>query len=839
VLGGRYTIVEQIGAGGMGQVFKALDRRLGTPVALKLVRADIAMRPELRERFRRELELARQVTHPNVCRVHDLIELDGLTVISMAFVEGQTLDDLIHSVGRLSTRQVLALGVQTCDALSAIHERDIVHRDLKPQNIMVDRSGRPVVMDFGVAHQRGLPRLTDAERVMGTLAWLAPEQAQGEPATARSDIYSLGLAFFEMLTGVPAPGDHKPLPMALRGAGEPARPPSELAEDVPPAMDAVVLRCLERDPERRYPDMASLRESLVEVSAALATGTAPRLVEPEPEQQRRRVRPLWFVAAAVAAAAVALIGGRGGNPTPPPGERLRVALLPLDYVGPPASLFLAQALPIVMGNRIGASPEATVAPFAASRDYSASETADSLATHLGVDVVVSGQLRIEAEQSRVSLAARDANGEILWSRDTEAPVSDALGSAEKLAAELLGHLGAGLGGAGAPRHDPRAMALYVEGRRYLEGWEVDRSYARALGAFEQALEIDPGLGEARASLAMALWRSYGETHEAGFVDRALAEAGAAVRQHPELPEAQLALGIVQLGRGRSVEALGCFDRARTLAPADDQIPLQIAAAYASLGRHEDAAQMYDAAIALRPNHWANYNAAGAQFLRRGDLERARAMFERVVELRPESDVGYNNLATVQLMAGEPLAAEPLLRAALRINPDAAGHANLGFVFYSTGRFEEAAGEFQKAVAANPGDPVYWSNLGDAYRQLGRDEHAGEAYQRGLDLTRGQLEINPDDAEARLGMAMLLAGHGDCQAVPAQIRRGVERAPERSDLRYYGAVAAAVCGIEGLAISELEAAVRAGVVADAASNPDLIALLGHQRLARLLAPADPR
>jgi serine/threonine-protein kinase len=153
VLGGRYTIVEQIGAGGMGQVFKALDQRLGTPVALKLVRADIAMRPELRERFRRELELARQVTHPNVCRVHDLIELDGLTVISMAFVEGQTLEDLIHSVGRLSTRQVLTLGVQICDALSAIHERHIVHRDLKPQNIMVDRSGRPVVMDFGVAHQ--------------------------------------------------------------------------------------------------------------------------------------------------------------------------------------------------------------------------------------------------------------------------------------------------------------------------------------------------------------------------------------------------------------------------------------------------------------------------------------------------------------------------------------------------------------------------------------------------------------------------------------------------------------------------------------------------------------
>jgi tetratricopeptide (TPR) repeat protein len=382
------------------------------------------------------------------------------------------------------------------------------------------------------------------------------------------------------------------------------------------------------------------------------------------------------------------------------------------------------------------------------------------------------------------------------------------------------------------------MALYVEGRRHLEGWEVDRSYARALAAFEQALAIDPDMGEARADLAMALWRSYGETREAGFVERALAEAELAVARHPELPEAHLAMGIVRLGRGRSLEALGSFDRARALAPADDQIPLRIAAAYASLGRHADAERMYDAAIALRPNHWANYNAAGAHFLRRGDLERARGMFERVVELRPESDVGYNNLATVHLMAGQPLAAEPLLRAALRIHADAAGHANLGFVFYSTGRFDEAAGEFQKAVAANPGDPVYWSNLGDAYRQLDLEERAREAYQRGMDLTRGQLEVNPDDAEARVGMAMLMAGRGDCGAVPAELSRGVASAPERSDLRYYAAVAAAVCGLEELAVRELEAAARGGVVADAASNPDLIALLGAKRLRQVLASAGP-
>jgi len=515
-----------------------------------------------------------------------------------------------------------------------------------------------------------------------------------------------------------------------------------------------------------------------------------------------------------------------------------VAVLPFDYVGPPASQFLARALPIVLGHSLAASPEASVAPFAASRDYSASEGASSLADHLGVDVVVSGDLRIEGGAARLRLAARDAGGAELWTRERSAPAADVLGSADSLASELLARLDAGGSDTGATRHDPQAIALYVEGRRYLEGWEVDRNFARALSSFEQALAIDPGLGEARASLALALWRSYGETHEAGFVERALAEAQEAVRRGPELPEAQVALGVVQLGRGRSVDALACFDRARALAPADDQIPLRIAAAYASLGRHADAEKMYDAAIALRPNHWANYNAAGAHFLRRGDLERARAMFERVVELRPESDVGYNNLATVHLMAGEPLAAEPLLRAALRIQPDAAGHANLGFVFYSTGRFADAAAAFQKAVAANPGDPVYWSNLGDAYRQLGQRDRSGEAYQRGLDLTRAQLRVNPDDPEARVGLAMLLAGRGECERVPQELDRGLGSAPERSDLRYYAAVAAAACGLEERTLEELRAAVRAGTVADAAANPDLVALLGRERLGRVLTGAQP-
>src|SRR4029079_12778028 len=161
----------------------------GGAVPLKLTQPRSGARAEIQERFRRELALAQQVTHGNVCRVHDLGEFDGILYISMEFIEGQTLDDLTQSVGHLSPRQTVALGRQICAGLKAIHERSIVHRDLKPGNVMVDRSGRPILMDFGLAFHQGRDRLTGAGSVLGTLAYLSPEQARGRTTDHRSDLY--------------------------------------------------------------------------------------------------------------------------------------------------------------------------------------------------------------------------------------------------------------------------------------------------------------------------------------------------------------------------------------------------------------------------------------------------------------------------------------------------------------------------------------------------------------------------------------------------------------------------------------------------------------------------
>src|SRR5688572_13749875 len=275
--GERYTIVEEIGAGGMGQVYKAIDRKLGKTVALKLIRPDTAAQQESLERFRRELALAQEVTHPNVCRVHDLGEVDGIVYISMEYVEGQSLEDLIQSVGHLSPKQTVTLGRQICAGLQAVHERGIVHRDLKPGNVMVDRSGHALVMDFGMAYHSAQERLTGEGAVLGTLAYLSPEQARGRLTDQRSDLYAVGLVLYEMLTGRRPPGDGGSVPLVLRDSGDACPPPSRLAPEVPGALDAVVMRCLERDPARRFPSALALEEALAHAAAALSSGVTSRV----------------------------------------------------------------------------------------------------------------------------------------------------------------------------------------------------------------------------------------------------------------------------------------------------------------------------------------------------------------------------------------------------------------------------------------------------------------------------------------------------------------------------------------------------------------------------------
>src|SRR3984957_1025356 len=276
LLGGRYRIIGLLGRGGMGEVYRATDLTLGQSVALKFLPAEAAGNNRLLERFAGEVRVARQVSHPNVCRVYDLGEIDGAPFISMEYVDGEDLASLLPRIGRLPADKAIETARKICAGLAAAHDRGIIHRDLKPQNIMMNKRGDVVIMDFGLAAIAD--QLSGAEARNGTPAYMAPEQLKGAEVTTRSDIFALGLVLYELFTGK-RPYDAKTVPQLL-SQQESAQLTSmtSLAADIDPAVEKVIRRCLDPDPLKRPSSALAVSASLPggdPLAAALAAGETP------------------------------------------------------------------------------------------------------------------------------------------------------------------------------------------------------------------------------------------------------------------------------------------------------------------------------------------------------------------------------------------------------------------------------------------------------------------------------------------------------------------------------------------------------------------------------------
>ena len=312
----RYEILGPLGRGGMGMVYKARDRRLDDEVvAIKVLRPDFAQDPTMASRFRSEIKLARKVRHRNVCAIHDYGEDRGLLYISMEYVEGVDLKQVLKRSGALPADEAYAVAIQVAEGLQAVHDAGIVHRDLKTPNIMRDASGVARLMDFGVAKRVGEGAATVTGHIVGTPEYMSPEQAQGMKVDARTDIYALGIVIYEIFTGqVPFRGE-TPISTILKHINDP--PPLELppAETLAPPLKAVLRRCLAKDPARRYASAREVGDALREaqhpsrrqVPMATEVLNAPTLPRSAPARPRRAFQPWLLGVVAVAAAAVVLL----------------------------------------------------------------------------------------------------------------------------------------------------------------------------------------------------------------------------------------------------------------------------------------------------------------------------------------------------------------------------------------------------------------------------------------------------------------------------------------------------------------------------------------------------
>jgi tRNA A-37 threonylcarbamoyl transferase component Bud32 len=322
VLSDRYEVRSTLGRGGMAQVYRATDRVLGRTVAVKVLSRRFSEDRRFVARFRREAQASAGLNHPHVVSVFDTGSHDGVHYIVMEYVEGETLGAILARAGPLPLDRAARIAADVAEALESAHRQGLVHRDVKPGNVMIDRQGRVKVVDFGIARAAADDTLTQTGTVLGTASYLSPEQARGDRVDARSDVYSLGCVLYEMVTGRTPFAADTSVAMAFRHVNEEPRPPSELRPEVPARLDAVVMRALEKEPDRRFRSAAEMREALLAtLSGAPASTTAGGDTEvmpaapPAPAPPARR----WWIAAGVVAVLLALLGiallaGTGTSP---------------------------------------------------------------------------------------------------------------------------------------------------------------------------------------------------------------------------------------------------------------------------------------------------------------------------------------------------------------------------------------------------------------------------------------------------------------------------------------------------------------------------------------------
>jgi serine/threonine protein kinase/tetratricopeptide (TPR) repeat protein len=845
---GRYRILEKIGAGGMGVVFRAHDERLDRDVAIKTLPKLGEVTEPARRQFRREALSLAKITDPHVAMAFDFGHDDGINYLVTEYVPGLTLDTKV--AGRpLPEAEVLDLGKQLASGLESAHSQGVIHRDLKPSNLKVTPDGRLKILDFGLAFVlksandlTATAPLSETFSDAGTLPYMAPEQLKGQHPDARADLWSAGVVLYEMSTGRTPFKDLTGARLIGAILEQAPIPPREVNPKISEGLERVIMRALQKDPKERYQSAGDLRIDL----ANLETGTAPVKARPLYPLRSKNWK-WWLLVAAVAVLGIAGLLWQRYRRVPAVREERMMAVLPFESVAndPPTNA-LGLGLTQTVTAKLVQAVDGGHLQLVSTRDLvqRGVKTSDQARREFGTDLVLEGSLQQNGDRLRVTWSLVDPRTHTQIAANTiTGSADDVFGLQDNLFDEVLEKLSLAIdpGRLRAleqrPDTKPAAYDFYLRGRGYLEDYQSQDNLEKAIAEFEHAISVDSNYSPAYAAMGLAYttgfqWKDRGKD----WLEKAATQCDRALAITPQLAEGHTCLGNVFFSKGRYEDAVQQFQRSLDLDHNNDEALRSLAAAYQKLGNAPAAEEAYRKAISLRPNYWGVYSAFGTFYYNQARYSDAVGMFNKTIELAPLYYNGYSNLGAMYLLLGKYPEAVKALTRSIALRPTADSYGNLGTVYFYMRRYADSADSLQQALKIDPNDWLNWGNLGDTLFQIpARRAEAKSAYQKAIDLANARLEVNPRDA-------LTLAFTADyCAVLDREVQareklaRALETTPSDADVLFRAAILYNQFGNSDKTLDFLTKSVAAGysrtVIRD---TPDFDRLKGEQRFQALLA-----
>lgn len=823
---GRHQLFERLGSGGMGDVYRAWDSRLQRWVAIKhlTTRSDSTIKRY--EHLLHEARAASALNHPAIVKIFDVFDEAGEAFLVQELVEGDLLRQRLGAPVDLEF--FYAFAGECAGALAVASAQGIAHCDLKPDNIVVTEEGHARILDFGIARHYAAPPLPDPDDPMaqlqrenqdiqGTPAYLSPEVIRGLSPDSRTDIFSLGVIFYEMLTGR-HPFRRATFAATLTALQHETPPaPSKSNPLIPRALDRLVLQMLAKDRNERLADADML---LIDLCRA-------REEAPRSEGRRRRPWILGFGATLLAGLLGLWWYTESHSPewaTPPTPY---FAVQPFMNLSPdPQDEYYARGIMDVIQARLATlngivviGPEAEV----------------------GAHILLEGTLQRAQDQLRITyrLVERQT-GRVLSGASVEGPGEDIFTLQDELTRRVA-HALANEFGLGAlpetqarPTPDVTAYDFYLQARGYLRAPRRPETLEIAIRQFRQALELDPDFALAMAGLGETYWKLYTESRDPVWAQRAEEAVLRARELNPDLAGVHISLGTIYRGTGQSDNAAREFRRAMELDPGSGEAYRGLAWSLVDAGDPEGAEAAFIDAIRTQPTGWAGYSHLGSFYFRQGRFAEALGSFRKVVELTPDNADGYRNMAVMYQSLGRMDAAIAAYEHSLELKPDYRTYSNLATLYRSQGEYEKAAWAYETAINLNDKNCFVWGSLAATYKLIpARAALADSVYRCAIARGEAQLAINPNDA---LILAVLGQFHAMIEEVATartMVDRALRIAPDQPDILFYASGTYEFIGDRSRALDAVQRALEAGYPADAwLQEPSLAGLVSDPEFARI-------